>query len=149
MRPSDGRFSIWPMAVILIVLVFAALSITTTVKLNNAPPSDFVGLRASAAGPKAALAGGYWEVAARVIQWKYSRASNLPPQAPQEFMLADRSGKPDKLEDQAARAAYWTKLREEWLKPDNWHTSYSVDWGWPVRTAKDFSRAIMHFVNAT
>ena len=73
-----------------------------------------------------------------MIQWKYSRASTLPPQAPAEFKLADRSGNPDKLEDQAARAAYWAKLREEWLQPENWHTSYGVDLSWPVRNAMIF-----------
>jgi hypothetical protein len=132
-------------AVFLVVLVLAALSITPTVKLNSAPPSDFVALRASSAGSKAALAGGYWEVAAGVIQWKYSRTSTLPAQAPAEFALAN--SKPDKIEDQASRAAYWAKLREEWLRPENWHTTYGVDLNWPVRNAKSFSRAIKQFID--
>lgn len=145
MRPSDGRFRLWPAAVLLVVFTVAALSVTPTVKLNNAPPADFVALRASAAGPKAALAGGYWVVTERVIQWKYSRATALPVEAPAEFTLAD--GKSRNIEDQAARAIYWTKLREEWLKPDNWHTSYGVDWRWPVRNAQGLSHAIMQFIN--
>jgi len=149
MRPSDGRFKLWPAAVILIVFVFAAVSTTPTVKLNSTPPADFVVLRGSAAGPEAALAKGYWEVTTRVIQLKYSRTTALPAEAPAEFRLVDGTGKPTKVEDQAARAAYWTKVRMEWLKPDNWHTSYGIDWEWPVRNAKDCSRAIMQFINKT
>jgi hypothetical protein len=147
MRPSDGRIKLWPLAVIIIVFTFVALSVTPTVKLNNAPPADFVALHASAAGPKAALARGYWDVAARVIEWKYSRAVALPVEAPAEFALADGTDKPGNIEDQAARAIYWTKLREEWLKPDNWHTNYGVDWRWPARNAQELSRAIMQFIN--
>ena len=67
MRPSDGRISLWPAVVITVVFTLAALSVTPTVKLNNAPPYDFVALRASAAGPKTEMAEKYWEVAARVI----------------------------------------------------------------------------------
>ena len=145
MRPSEGRYSLWPVAVFLVVLVLAALSITPTVEFNNAPPSDFVPLHASDAGPKAALAGGYWEVAARVIQWKYSRTSSLPVQAPAEFAMS--TSKPDKSEDQVARTVYWVKLREEWLRPENWHTAYVVDLSWPERNAKSFSRAIKQFID--
>jgi hypothetical protein len=149
MRPSDGRISLWPVAVILVVVGLAALSITSTVKLNTVPPSDFVALRASAAGPKATLAGQYWEVAAHVIQWKYNRTSALPEQVPAEFTLADTAGKATKIEDQAARGVYWAKLREEWLSRDNWHTSYAVDLLWPIRNAKSLSHSIHEFINQT
>lgn len=149
MRPSDGRISLWPAVVITVVFTLAALSVTPTVKLNNAPPYDFVALRASAAGPKTEMAEKYWEVAARVIQWKYSRTSALPAEVPAGFTLSDSSATPYKIEDQAARATYWAKLREEWLRPDNWHTTYGVDWNWPVRNAKSLTRAIMQFINQT
>lgn len=148
MRPSDGRISLWPAAVIGIVLILAALSITPEVKLKNVPPSDFVALRASAAGPNEVTAGRYWEVTTRVIQWKYSRTSALPPQAPSDFTLVDGTGKPDRMEDQAARAAYWATLRQDWLKPENWHTTYGVDMAWPLRSAKELYRVVMQFLNS-
>lgn len=129
------------------VLVLAGLSISPTIKLQETPPADFVAVRASAAGPKAALAGGYWEVAARVIQWKYSRAAALPLQAPADFTLVEGAAKPGRSEDQTARAAYWAELREEWLRPENWHTTYGMDLSWTVRSARNVSRAIMQFIH--
>jgi hypothetical protein len=147
MRPSDGRFSLWPAAIIGIVLLIAALSITPAVQLKSAPPSDFAALRPPAALPKTALAGGYWEVATRVIQWKYSRTSPLPAQVPADFKLAAGNGKPDRIEDQGTRAAYWAKLREEWLRPENWHTTYGVDLTWPVKNARNLSRMVMQFIH--
>jgi len=149
MRPSEGRISIWPAAVIGLILILAALSVTPAVKLKSVPPSDFVALRASAAGSKAATAGRYWEVTTRVIQWKYSRATALPVQAPADFTLTDGSGRPDRTEDQASRATYWAKLREEWLRPENWHTTYGIDLSWPVKNAKETYRVVMRFINQT
>ena len=113
------------------------------------PPSDFVALRVSAAGPNTALAGGYWEAATRVIQWKYTRTFPLPEQVPAEFTLSDVVGKSVKTENQAAREAYWGKLREEWLRRDNWHTSFDLDLTWPIRNAKSFSAAILRFIHET
>lgn len=147
MRPSDGGFSLWPVAVLGLVLLFAAFSITPTVQLKGVPPSDFTALRPPASGPRDASAGRYWEVATRVIQWKYSRTSQLPAQVPADFRLAAGNGKPDRIEDQGARAAYWAKLREEWLRPENWHTTYSVDLTWPAKSARNLSRMVMHFIH--
>src|ERR1039458_8554996 len=78
MSTNYGRMGLWPVAVIAFIVVLAAASITPTVKLNTAPPSDFVTLRASAKGPDTDMARGYWEAAVRVIQWKYTRTSSLP-----------------------------------------------------------------------
>jgi hypothetical protein len=146
MRPDDGRMSLWPLAVIAFIVILAAASITPTVRLNTAPPPDFVALRASAKGPDADMAGGYWETAVSVIQWKYTRTSALPEEAPVEFRRADNSGKGANGESQAARLAYWARLREEWLKADNWHTTFSFDLSWAVRDAQSVSRAAMNFV---
>jgi hypothetical protein len=147
MRASDGRFSLLPAAILGFVLLLAALSITPAVQLKSVPPSDFAALRLSAAGRRDALAGGYWEVATRVTQWKYSRTSPLPAQAPADFKLAAGNGKPDRIEDQGARAAYWAKLREEWLRPENWHTTYGVDLTWPAKSARNLSRMVMQFIH--
>jgi hypothetical protein len=146
MRPSEGRMSVWPVAVIVFAGILAALSIESTVELTNVPPSDFVTLRASAVPPKTTLAEGYWQVAERVIQWKYNRTSALPEQMPPEFRLA---GEPATVEARAARAAYWAKLRQEWLRPENWHTSYRFDGGWPLRDARGLSREVLRFINQT
>ncbi len=149
MRPSTGRISLWPAAVIGFVLVLAALSITPTLRLKAEPPSDFVGLRAPAGAPQAALAAAYWEVAVRVIRWKYNRASALPEQAPEDFKLVHDMAHPAIAEDGASRLAYWTKLREEWPKPENWQTTLVFDVSWMVRGAQSMTRDVLTFINQT
>jgi hypothetical protein len=78
-----------------------------------------------------------------VIQWKYVRTSALPEQAPAEFRIADDTGK---AVDGASRLAYWSKLREIWLKAENWHTTYSFDMSWMTNDVQFMSRAILNFV---
>jgi len=126
MRPSDGRISLWPLAVIGFIVILTAASITPIVRLNSTPPKDFVNLRATAKGPNAAEAERYWDTAVQVIQWRFDRTAALPAQPPAEFAPADGRT------DSAARQAYWTKLREEWLRPDNWHKTitFNVTWMW-------------------
>jgi len=85
----------------------------------------------------------------RVIQWKYNRASALPELVPADFRLAGTTVQPANLEDRAARAVYWAKLREEWLRPDNWHTTYKLDLGWPLRSVRGLSNAVMRFLDQT
>jgi hypothetical protein len=147
MRPSEGRISLWPVGLIVLFVTLAAVSITPSVKLNPVPPADFVTLHASARGAKAAMAAEYWEVALRVIQWKYARASALPEQVPADFRLAD--GRPANVEDQGVRVAYWEKLREEWLRPENWHTDYSFDLTWPIRNGRSLLHAVLRFLKQT
>lgn len=146
MRPSKGRISLWPAALTGLGLVLAALSISPTIKLKAVPPSDFVESRASAAAPQAALAAAYWEVAVRVIQWKYHRGNALPEQVPEDFRLVHDTAQPAVTE---ARIAYWAKLRKEWLRPENWQTTYDLDWSWPVRNARSMSREVWRFINQT
>jgi hypothetical protein len=146
MRPNDGKVSLWPVAVIAFIVVLSAASITPAVRLNSEAPSDFVALRASAKGADAATAGGYWASAASVIQWKYDRTSALPEQAPGDFRLTGDSLRGANGENQAARSAYWARLREEWLKAENWHTVYRFDMSWMVRDAQSVWRAAMDFV---
>jgi hypothetical protein len=141
MRPTDGRTSLWPVGVVAVIVILSVASITPIVRLNTAPPSDFVALRSPAKGSDATKAAGYWEAAVSVIQWKYSRASALPEQVPADFRLAETSG-----DSQAARAAYWTKLREEWLKADNWHTTVNFDLSWMIRDIQALLRAVTNFV---
>ena len=102
--------------------------------------------KSSAKGPDAALAAGYWKSAENVVQWKYDRTSTLPEQIPADFRLADNSGNGITVESQAARSAYWAKLREEWLKADNWHTTYSFDLSWMMHNALALSRGLTNFV---
>jgi len=131
MRPSDGRFSLWPVAILIMLGIIGAFSIKPTVKLKVDPPPDFLALHASTA-PKASIASEYWHVAERVIQWKYNRTAALPEQMPEEFVRPADVDKPLSAEDRAARVAYWEKLREEWLRPESWRTVYSIDIGWFV-----------------
>ena len=146
MRPSDGRLSLWPVAVIGVLVVLALASITPVLRLNPVPPSDFVTFKSSSKGPNAALAAGYWKSAENVVQWKYDRTTSLPDQIPADFKLADDSGNEITMENQGVRSAYWAKLREEWLKADNWHTTYSFDLSWMVRDALALSRGVTNFV---
>jgi hypothetical protein len=143
MRPSEGRISIWPVAVIGLAAMLFALTISPTVKLKSAPPSGFA-LGASNTTP----ASEYWNVAVRVIQWKYNRTSALPEQVPAEFRLAENSVHP-KIEDHAARAAYWAKLRGEWNKPENWRQTYRLDFSWMVHSAQSVSRVVMRIFDNT
>jgi hypothetical protein len=145
MRPSDGRISLWPVAVIGFVLILAALSITPAMELRATPPADFVALRASAGVPKTAIAQGYWDVAVRVIQWKYNRGSALPEQMPADFVLPNDVGKPINVENRAIRVAYWEKLREEWLRPESWHNTFSFDLGWVASSFQLVRHEILRF----
>jgi hypothetical protein len=138
--------SLWPVAVIGVIVVLAVASITPVVRLNPAPPSDFVALRSSAKGSNAAMAEEYWAAAESVIQWKYNHTSALPEEVPAEFRLVDNGGKETTGESPVVRVAYWTKLREEWLKADNWHTTYSFDLSWMVRNVQALSRGVTNFV---
>jgi len=132
-----------------VVLVFALLSITPSVKLKAVPPAEFSELRAAAAVPRGAMAASYWGVAERVIQWKYNRAHALPEQVPDDFKLAHDSAQPALAEDRAVRSVYWAKLREEWLRPENWQTTYDLDLSWPVRNARSFAGDVLRFINQT
>ena len=82
-----------------------------------------------------------------MIQWKYSRGTSLPEQVPEEFRLVHVPGQA--TDDGAARIAYWSKLREEWFRPENWHTTYALDFGWPVRNAESISREVLRFIHQT
>jgi len=149
MRPSDGRYGLWPLGVTLFVLLIAAVSIDRTVKLNTSPPSDFVALRASDTQPQLETANAYWNLATSVIQWKYSRTSELPEQTPMDFRLADELEKTSSAERRAIRAAYWAKLREEWIRPENWHSSYEISFVWILRDIESLERGIMSLINHT
>src|SRR6516165_8076371 len=114
MRPSDGRISLWPIAVGVLVFVFVALSIESSLVLNSEPPSDFVNTQVLAGKAKPELAAKYWEVAVRLIQWKYSFASALPVRPPDDFALIGTGEERGNSENLAVRFTYWEKLREEW-----------------------------------
>lgn len=129
MRPSDGRFSLWPAAISMFFVVIVMVSVKPTMKLRADPPADFLALHASA-NPKVSFAKDYWDVAVHVTQWKYNRTATLPEQVPGDFMLPEDMDKPLTVEVRAIRVAYWEKLREEWLRPENWRTSYSIDITW-------------------
>jgi hypothetical protein len=145
MRPSQGRVSLWPLAVIIIIMALGVLTITPKVELKANPPAGFVALRTTAGTPKTAVANGYWDVAAHVIQWKYNRGSALPEQVPAEFSLPNDIGKTNNIEDRAARVAYWEKLREEWLRPESWRTFYSIDLDWITTGAQTLWRQTSRF----
>jgi hypothetical protein len=132
-----------------VIVVLSAVSITPATKLKAEAPADFIALRADGNAPDAALAAHYWKIASGVIQWKYNRASALPEQVPADFVLVANSGKPLTMPEQAARAAYWAKLREEWLVPENWHTAYTFDGNWALRSIQFFSNEVMRFIHQT
>jgi hypothetical protein len=140
MRPSDGRISLWPLAVIGFIVVMAVACITPVVRLNSQPPKDFVAVRTTASGANAAEAARYWEAAVEVVQWRYDRTAPLPEAAPAEFSPGD-AGKVDA----SARLAYWAKLREEWMKPDNWHRTLSFDMSWMINDVESIWRGFREF----
>jgi hypothetical protein len=132
-----------------VVVVLSAISITPSTKLKSDVPADFIALRAGGNAPDAALAAHYWKIATGVIQWKYSKASGLPEQAPPDFALATDIGKPLSKTEQLARASYWAKLREEWLVPDNWHTTYALDGHWALHGLQILWDGTMRFIHQT
>jgi len=144
MRPSDGRIHLWPAVVVVFLSILLTIGISSGVRLNAAPPPDFVALRVSSERADAAKASAYWELAVRVIQWKYNRVSGLPEQVPEDFKLPDATGKTTTSAD---RSAYWKKLREEWLRSENWHTTYGFDLSWLIRDVATLSHAVGNFVD--
>ncbi len=149
MRPSDGRYSLWPLGVTLFILLIVVVSVQPSVKLNTSPPADFVALRASDTQSKDTIAKGYWNVAVNVIQWKYSRTAELPEQVPADFKVPDGTNKRASVEERAIRAAYWAKLRDEWIRPDNWHTAYSFNFRWIFHDLESLRRAIITLLDHT
>jgi hypothetical protein len=140
MRPSDGRISLWPLAIIGFIVILGAACITSVERLNKEPPRDFVALKTSARGANAAEAARYWQTAVEVVQWRYDRTSPLPEAAPAEFCPGD-AGKADA----AVRLAYWAKLREEWLKPDSWHRTISFDMSWMINDVESIWHGFRDF----
>jgi hypothetical protein len=144
MRPSDGGFDIWPLAVIGFIVVLVVASITPVVRLNSDPPGDFVRLGVHGGKPDQALAKQYWETSVKVIQLKYRRTDSLPPTPPDEFQpVADSVTVP--AQNVAVRRAYWDSLRTEWHKAENWHTSYTVDISWIWSNLNSIWKAVSDF----
>ena len=136
MRPSDGRISLWPLGVIGAIAVLAVASFTNVMRLNATPPKDFAAVRVTAKGADATEAQRYWDAAVEVIQVRYSRTSALPAEPPAEFAPANGRS------NAAARQAYWGKLREEWLKADNWHRTVTFDITWIWHDAESVWRGV-------
>ena len=143
MRPCDGRFSLWPLGVGIFVLVLVSLSVDTRTVLSTNPPADFLSL-STMEGSRPELATKYWEIAERLIQWKYTFGSALPERPPDDFQTI---GAGEKRSDshEPVRIAYWNKLREEWGRPDNWHRAFGFDFQWPERSARTLSHDIENF----
>jgi hypothetical protein len=126
--------------------ILVALTITPSVKLRATPPPGFATVDA-AAGSNASAAQ-YWSVAVHVTQWKYNRTSSLPEQVPSDFRLGETTGHLN-VEDRATRAAYWSRLRAEWSKPENWHKAYHLDFDWIVQSAQSVSRVVKRLFDNT
>jgi len=148
MRPTDGRFSLWPIGVVAFFVVLALVSISPVTRLNAEPPSEFLGLRTGARKSDTVLARQYWANACNVIQWRYRQTEPLPAQTPAEFRPASSDETAAGSEDPAARRAYWEKLREEWLQPDNWHRSYTIDVMWIWRTLQSVWKDVSGMVRS-
>jgi hypothetical protein len=146
MRPTDGRFSLWPLGLIGFFLVLALVSITPVKRLNEKPPSDFLWLRTTAGKPNVDLARQYWNTAGKVLQWRYHPTDPLPAEPPDDFRPTTADGNSPAAFDHAARRAYWHELRGEWLTPDNWHTSYTIDAMWMWRDLSSIWGDLVNFV---
>jgi hypothetical protein len=144
MRPDDGKFSLWPIAVVGFLAILAVASVTPVVRLNSSAPPDFAAVRAHGTSPNPAEAQAYWRTAADVLQWKYDRTTALPAAIPSEFTLAD--GTHNRPEEQAARAAYWGKLRQEWLKSENWHKTVDFNASWIPNTVESVWQGVHDYL---
>lgn len=145
MRAGEGLISLWPLVVIVVLVILSAFSITPTTKLIAEVPADFAALHVPGTTPD--LATQYWQVARSVIQWKYNRSATLPEQAPADFIPLTHSGKLPTAMEQETRLIYWAKLREEWLRPDNWRTTYSFDLHWALRGVQNMTNEVLRFIH--
>ena len=145
LRPSAGKIDLWPLAVLLVVALLVAVSVTPTVQLKTDPPADFTDVRFPGKAGNAALAGAYWETAVKVIQGKYARTSALPERIPDEFKPAGESEQAGQSREEQMRSLYWSKLREEWLLADNWSTAYRLDISWLTRDIGSIARSVVNF----
>ncbi|HWR35691.1 MAG TPA: hypothetical protein VN622_07460 [Clostridia bacterium] len=137
---------LWPLAVTAFAAVILMVSIGTSSSLRTQVPDEFLQVSTSRdKTPDAELARAYWETAVRAVQWKYHRGSELPQEPPAEFQLPPGERHRTSGQEQVARGVYWQKLRELWLKPDIWRTSYHLDLTWTVRAVQDVTRGISQF----
>jgi len=132
-----------------VIAVLSAVSITPTTKLKADVPAGFIAVHVAGGNSDAALAARYWKIATGVIQWKYNRSAELPERVPADFVLVANSTKPLTMAEQAARASYWARLREEWPVPGNWHTTYALDGKWALQSLQTLSDGVMHFIHQT
>lgn len=142
MRPSDGKFNLWPFAVIGFFAVLVLVSITPVTRLNATPPADFLQLPVASGKANPELARQYWDTANRVLQRRYRRTDSLPAEPPAEFFPANADQNAVRSVNKAARRAYWRKLRGEWLNADNWHSSYTIDALWLWRDLQSVGNGI-------
>jgi len=147
MRPYDGFISLWPVMIIIMLIVLGMFSYTSNTHLKPAAPADFAALPVTGHAPNAALAARYWSVATRVVQWKYNRGTALPDQPPAEFRLPGEAEPTLTQQEMDVRGAYWAKLRQEWLLPDNWRTTYGVDFKWALRDIRVLTNDVLNFMH--
>jgi hypothetical protein len=113
--------------------LFVYASTRPQVRLRANMPPQFVDIPASA-GPKPReaeerLAREYWNCVLTVIQWKYTRGSQLPDSPPEQFRVNTQSA-PGSEPVSSSRVRYWHRLQLVWLMPSSWVTSreWSTDW---------------------
>jgi hypothetical protein len=135
---SYGEKRHWPYAVAAVALITIFLSAQQQSRLKATPPEKFFSPATNKGKDvEAEIAAGYWTCARNVIQFKYHYGSMLPLEPPSDFALP--SGGPAGITIAAqkrARLRYWENLRQVWLLPDSWDTSYTLDFSW-VRSGID------------
>lgn len=145
MRPSEGRLSLWPVAVLAIVIVLALLSFDLPLRLRATTPQEFRTAVAKTTGKQnRQQADDYWLLAVNVVQWKYPFGSILPKDPPPEFALP-LAGAAERRDGQAMRLQYWAALRQVWPQPAIWRHSLEFDVSWvehSVDSVVDFVSAL-------
>ncbi len=145
MRPSEGRLQLWPAAVAAMIVVVALLSFDLPFRLNHNPPQQYRVVQFAPGGTASAeLADEYWDLAVRVVQWKYPYGTALPQDPVPEFTLVAKTSGGNRAAT-AARQQYWNLLRQLWPRPEVWHRRLEFDVSWAgraVRSGRDFLSAL-------
>jgi hypothetical protein len=121
--------------VVVLLSVFAYLSVQPRVQLAADPPAQFLAARpdwnAKQREAQQKIARAYWDRVVTAVQWRYTYGSTLPLTPPEEFRIVSPSLPSAAADTSESRDFYWQRLREVW--PYAWKQVYVWDTQWLSR----------------
>ena len=135
----------WRYALIALAAIFLGFSLRPSYQLRSQPPDNFVkGVPGVSASDNRALASAYW-AKARVLRWKYTYGELLPDR-PREFTVPEESAL-SAAQVELTRGAYWQRLQQNWLVPECWTRSFTLNFGWVSSAILRLSDDLMDLAN--